>query len=71
MSQEEINSYVSLKIMVMRDMKILDRRKKKKEKQLREILGRSTSEVQMDNKIRDVIVGRVSVDDFIRKNYAS
>lgn len=58
---------IDYKISVLRDFRILDRRMKKRESEIRYILKHCDSVIQMDNKLRDLLCGRISIDDFIDK----
>lgn len=58
---------IDMKISVLRDFRLLDRRCRRKERQIREILGRCISREQMDNKLHDVLAGRTTLDALIIK----
>lgn len=58
---------IDMKISVLRDFRLLDRHCRRKERQIREILGRCISREQMDNKLHDVLAGRTTLDALIIK----
>ena len=58
---------IDMKISVLRDFRLLDRRCRRKERQIRELLGRCISREQMDNKLHDVLAGRTTLDALIIK----
>lgn len=58
---------IDMKISVLKDFRLLDGRCRKKERQIREILGRCISREQMDNKLHDVFAGRTTLDALILK----
>ena len=60
---EEIDEKISL----LMDFHILNRRTTRKEREVRYILSKCKNRERMDTKLHDVLAGRITIDDLIRK----
>lgn len=61
---------INYKIRVLRELYILDKRMTRREAQVRIILGKCDSWFEMDRKLRDLVRGKIEIDEFIHNEIA-
>lgn len=56
---------INYKVRVLRELYILDKRMTCREEQIRFILGKCNSWIEMDQKLKNLIIGTIDIDEFI------
>lgn len=61
------NNHIEEYITILTDMGYLNRRTPKREKLIRDILGRCKDEYEMSRKLHDLYVGDLTIDEFVER----
>ena len=62
-----MEEYINEKISILRDFNILKYNSHKQEDAIRKILGNCKSEIQIDQKLHDILCGNETLKDLIKR----
>ena len=71
LTKEELNALIDEKIELLRDFCVLSRASKKNEDAVRKILATCKTEVQVEQKVHNLIVRKETLKEFIQRNSAA